>query len=773
MRSSVGSKLFVIALLSFTTLSALHAADVSAQLEQVISLGRLDAAPATHAADGFPNEDGIRAIFFDALPWKGKPTRAFAWLGVPANRNSKVPGVVLVHGGGGTAFIEWVKKWNEHGFAAISIAVEGQTDQRDVANPKAWQRHNWAGPARDGIYGDSTEPLSDQWIYHAVADTVLANSLLRSLPEVDADRIGVMGISWGGVITSTVIGIDSRFAFAIPTYGCGHLFDADNHYGRALGKNELYQQVWDPMVRLSRAKLPVLWFSWPQDQSFPLDCQAACYRVAPGPHMVSLIPGLRHGHAPAWNAPDSYAFAESVVRADGPWCKQSSATIADGVAQVEFIATKTLDRALLCSTTDLGITGNRKWIESSAKLEKSSDKWIASAVLPSGTTAWFINVRSGDLTASSDYQNNAHSAVRVDRAKLSPEGKLIESVPFTWDRVPVYAHVGKSSDDFTPDELDFLAKHFDFIAIEKNQAIRSRGNTEAGIAEAARQIKLRKPNAKVLYYWNSFLNLPSYKASKDFPADGHLNDQRGRPVMVRDTVATMDLSRADVREWWSDTAAKGVREGGCDGIFADALLQVTAAGKRKLLGDEKYAALNAGLVTMLQDTRNKCGADKLVIFNGLRGGDGAQFLPLTDGAMIEHFGHFSGQGKEKMAEDLDAMQKAARAGKIVCLKAWPGFSWQDAEMMKKPHDELHRLASERLVFPLACFLVAAESHCYFCYTWGYTEAHGTFDWYPEFDKPLGKPKGEAVRNGWTYNREFERASVSVDLEKATANISWR
>ncbi len=126
-----------------------------------------------------------------------------------------------------------------------------------------------------------------------------------------------------------------------------------------------------------------------------------------------------------------------------------------------------------------------------------------------------------------------------------------------------------------------------------------------------------------------------------------------------------------------------------------------------------------------------------------------------------------------VAEDLDAMQKAAHAGKIVCLKAWPGFSWQDAEMMKKPHDELHRLASERLVFPLACFLVAAESHCYFCYTWGYTEAHGTFDWYPEFDKPLGKPKGDAVRNGWTYNREFERASVSVDLEKATANISWR
>lgn len=31
----------------------------------------------------------------------------------------------------------------------------------------------------------------------------------------------------------------------------------------------------------------------------------------------------------------------------------------------------------------------------------------------------------------------------------------------------MYAHVGKTSDDFTPEQLDFLAKHFDFITIEK------------------------------------------------------------------------------------------------------------------------------------------------------------------------------------------------------------------------------------------------------------------------------------------------------------------
>jgi hypothetical protein len=345
---------------------------------------------------------------------------------------------------------------------------------------------------------------------------------------------------------------------------------------------------------------------------------------------------------------------------------------------------------------------------------------------------------------------------------------------FSWDRVPVYAHVGKSADDFTPKQLGFLAKHFNFIAIEKGQAVKKRGDTAAGFAEAARQIKQRNPRAKVLFYWNAFLDYPLYEASRKLPEDWLLKDRRGQPVLVRQSVPAYDLSRADVRAWWSDAAAATMQAGKADGVFADALGQVAAPGKRRLLGDERYVALNEGLVAMLKETRRKLGPQAIILYNGLRGGEGKQFLPLTSGAMIEHFGHFGdGAGKEKMAEDLDAMRAAARMGKIVCLKAWPGFSWLDREMMRTPHDELVRLARERITFPLACFLVGAEANCYFCYTWGYRETDGTFDWYPEFDKPLGTPQGEAKRVGWTYQRDFAHASVFVDIETKTARIDWK
>ena len=86
-------------------------------------------------------------------------------------------------------------------------------------------------------------------MYHAVSQTILANSLLRSLPEVEDEQVGLMGVSWGGIISSIVLGIDQRFAFTIPVYGCGYLNEADNHYKPALSNNHVLPKgmgSWSP-----------------------------------------------------------------------------------------------------------------------------------------------------------------------------------------------------------------------------------------------------------------------------------------------------------------------------------------------------------------------------------------------------------------------------------------------------------------------------------------------------------------------------------------------
>lgn len=435
-RKAAGIILLAAATLGISLSQSLKAADYTAELAAVAALGDLTTAPAIYTDDTLPGTPAtvaagdLKTIYFDALDYLGNPTRVYAWVGIPAGATAgnPVPGVVLVHGGGGTAFQTWVTKWRDRGYAAISIAVEGQTDSTTPPTINTgWHIHDMPGPIRSGIYGDSAvSPISNQWMYHAVADTVLANSLLRSLPEVDANKVGVMGVSWGGIITSTAIGIDTRFKFAVPTYGCGHLFDARNAYGGTLGSKELYKEVWDPMVRIANANMPVLWYSWPQDAHFPMENLAYTYHGATGSRMVSLVPGMGHGHGAAWNRPESYDFADSIVGVgNAPWCEQQSLNLVGNTATVEFTSAKSLHTANLVYRTshrpnisNVVVESPDPWtvVAADSLVEGPAGTWTVSATLPAGVTGWFVNLEAAgvpgnpygyvdaDLTASSDYQ---------------------------------------------------------------------------------------------------------------------------------------------------------------------------------------------------------------------------------------------------------------------------------------------------------------------------------------------------------------------------------
>ena len=177
---------------------------------------QLSEPPKVYPAEGSQAE-GVRALFFEGPASRGKPTRVFAWLGIPKTEpGRKLPGMVLVPGGGGTAFANWVKLWNDRGYAAISMDTCGCVPKGSYGN---WQRHGLGGPPGWGGFDQIDQPREDQWTYHAVADVMLAHSLLRSLPEVDGNRIGLTGISWGGYLACIAAGVDDRFRFAAPVYG--------------------------------------------------------------------------------------------------------------------------------------------------------------------------------------------------------------------------------------------------------------------------------------------------------------------------------------------------------------------------------------------------------------------------------------------------------------------------------------------------------------------------------------------------------------------------
>ena len=368
--------------------------DYAAMRAEVEALANLTTPPKYEVVESPDATPNLKPILYSGLDYQGKPTKVFAWLGVPQNPTGKVPGVVLVHGGGGTASKAWVESWNKRGYAAISMSLEGHDDKK-APLPNG-------GPSRPGIFGDSAAPIKDQWMYHAVADATLAAALLRSLPEVDPEKIGINGCSWGGIITSTVIGIDPRYAFAIPVYGCGGLDLIPNQYGGSLSKNDVYKKVWDANLRLERARMPILWLSWPQDAHFSMEALAKSRKTAGESNsLLCLIPGMGHGNLS--DRPEWFAFSDSVVKDGKPWIREESTELQDGKIKAVFETKTPLESASLVSTSDTGHTGSRKWTVTPATLTQDDDEWTAEAAVPEGTTACFLNVINGPVTTSSGY----------------------------------------------------------------------------------------------------------------------------------------------------------------------------------------------------------------------------------------------------------------------------------------------------------------------------------------------------------------------------------
>ena len=64
----------------------------------------------------------IKGVFL-RHDYKGEESYAFGYLGYPEkfSANKTYPAVLLVHGGGGTAYYQWVKEWNDRGYVAFAI----------------------------------------------------------------------------------------------------------------------------------------------------------------------------------------------------------------------------------------------------------------------------------------------------------------------------------------------------------------------------------------------------------------------------------------------------------------------------------------------------------------------------------------------------------------------------------------------------------------------------------------------------------------------------
>ncbi len=356
--------------------------------------------------------EGVRSLFYEGLPWKGKATRVFAYCGIPEHREGeRVPGMVLVHGGGGSAFIPWVQLWMSRGFAAIAMDTCGCVSGGGYQNHR---RHEHGGPPGWGGFDQIDEPAEDQWTHHALADVMLAHSLLRAQSGVDPNRIGLTGISWGGYLTCLAAAMDDRFGFAAPVYGCGFLDDNSAWLGEfeKMGPERARRWLtwWDPSVHLPRVRIPMLWVNGTNDFAYPMDSWQKSYRVSKAPRTLCLRVRMPHGHGgPGENPPEIHAMADALFQ-NGPPLPRITRSVRDGrTLRVAFTSQTPIEQAELSYTLDSGPWLQRNWQTQPAVLHPAEGS--ASAEWPEGATVAYLNlvdnrgcVVSGDHVTSRERQ---------------------------------------------------------------------------------------------------------------------------------------------------------------------------------------------------------------------------------------------------------------------------------------------------------------------------------------------------------------------------------
>ncbi|MGV3533073.1 MAG: alpha/beta hydrolase family protein [Chthoniobacteraceae bacterium] len=325
-------------------------------------------------------------------------------MGIDTTPGKKFPAVVLVHGGGGTAFDQWVRVYAQRGYAAISMDLAGFWIPEPGQKP---ERHpNWGPNQEDSTkFTETSPPHRDQWTYHAVADVVLAHSLIRSLPEVDVERTGVTGISWGGYLTCIVAGIDARFKVAVPQYGCGFLaensawskewFDPTKPEWVWMQK---WSQLWDPSMYVGSASMPMLFLNGSNDGAYPLDSYMKTYGLVQSSKNIAIKPAMPHGHI--FDVPEALIFIDSVLQAGVPLAKVNDVAVQDGKVTAKVSTEAAIVSAELHFTTAPHAENpKRTW----SVLPLTIDGAVISGnAPPAEATAWFISVadQRGALVSS-------------------------------------------------------------------------------------------------------------------------------------------------------------------------------------------------------------------------------------------------------------------------------------------------------------------------------------------------------------------------------------
>lgn len=243
---------------------------------------------------------------------------------VPSSAPRPLPAVVLVHGSGRLTADDLLRNAGRR-LEMLGLAVAAY-DKRGVGNST-------------GEYATIGPRNSVEMFNLLAGDALAAVDALRARPDIDANRIGLVGISQGGWIAPLAASRSRHVAFVVaisgPAVSVGEeiaysrLAGADPGSEQGLSDDEIERRMrdftgphgYDPIATLSTLRVPSFWVLGDQDRSIPLKKTVAVLerlaRDHKRPITTHVLPGLDHGlrHIVTGEQPDYW-------RAIATWLQQ-------------------------------------------------------------------------------------------------------------------------------------------------------------------------------------------------------------------------------------------------------------------------------------------------------------------------------------------------------------------------------------------------------------------------------------------------------------------
>lgn len=313
----------------------------------------------------------LSRVYYPGEPFLDRPTRVFAWYARPADPSERrVPGIALIHGGGGTASAEWARLWAARGYAALAMDLYGQgPDRRRLPDGGPdWSDHAVAWRFARGV--------SNSWLYHATAAVVRGISFLASRAEVDPNRLAVTGVSWGGYFACMAMSLDDRLKAAVPVYGSGFNPgmgtgpDSTDEQRRTVRENFAAERY------LPRCRVPALWVTGTQEPYATPEAVQHSARATAGPRTLCITPRPSHVDPQlcdrGWERMEIHLFTDALFRGTPGLPRLQPPVIEAGHVRAACSAPLPLDVTALHWTSDLdNPSPQRRWQSTFAAVDEA------------------------------------------------------------------------------------------------------------------------------------------------------------------------------------------------------------------------------------------------------------------------------------------------------------------------------------------------------------------------------------------------------------------